>query len=185
MRRTPILTLIFFFLLLIMLPVVVANGDEDDEEDESDIGKNLGVAAMGTLSIGLIYIIFRRSYVYSQKYLKDEQHGDLKRALKRLYREFRSPLLLIHNAAMFIATLLGVIHGIIVGLGEDGIGISGWIAAGFMILLSSSGIVIWLRFRPIWNFRKQRRMIRFIHQQWLFSGFLLVALFAHVAILEN
>ena len=86
---------------------------------------------------------------------------------------------------MIIATVLGVIHGIIVGLGEIGIGVSGWIAAGSMIILSISGLIIWVRFRPIWNYRKQRTTIRFLHQQWLFTGIMLIALLLHVSIFED
>ncbi len=186
MKKIPILlrSLLIIFLIL-SIHQVKADEDEDEEDDAEDIGKNLGTAAIGLLSIGFSYIFLRRSYVYSRKYLSDEDHGELKQIIKTIHKKLRSPLLILHNATMIIATVLGVIHGIIVGLGEIGIGVSGWIAAGSMIILSISGLIIWVRFRPIWNYRKQRTTIRFLHQQWLFTGIMLIALLLHVSIFED
>ena len=118
-------------------------------------------------------------YVYSNKFLIKDEYQRLRENIRILYKQFRSPLLLIHNFSMIAATILGIIHGIVMGIEEEA-AIFGWIAAISMIILSFSGFVIWFKLKPIWSNRESRKFIRFLHRQWLFSGIFCVFLFIHL-----
>jgi hypothetical protein len=191
LKNVIVLQIISFYLIfvLIFLPAK-ANGDDDNGEHDDDEGgvfgedgsKELGYFAILLMIIGSGYILLKRTYVYSRRYLSKDEYPQLRNFIKETYSKLKSPFLNLHNVTMFLATLAAVIHGLVLGEAGEAIGISGWIAAIFMIVLSLSGAIIWLRFRPIWTYRTSRTHIRFIHQQWLFSGLMVLALIFHLFI---
>ncbi len=172
MKRKMTLTLSYLFILFLYIQTPVNAG----------IGKKLGVYSLDWLYIGSAYVILRRSYVYSRKYLSEERGEDLKLNIKEMYQNSRSPLLLLHNFVMILATIVGVVHGLLTGKHFKPIGIVGWLAVVFMILLSVSGYIIWQKFQPIWKYRKSRSQIRWIHKQWMFSTLLIIFLFLHLEV---
>ncbi|MCE7737382.1 MAG: PepSY domain-containing protein [Candidatus Heimdallarchaeota archaeon] len=147
--------------------------------------KNLGNLSLILMGIGSTYILLRRSYVYSKRYLVIEKYQPLKKNIANFYRKSKGPMLTLHNITMVIATIFAVIHGIFLEDDFKAIGITGWIAAILMIVLSISGLIIWAKFRPIWEFRTARTHLRFVHQQWLFSGIMVIPLILHTIVLED
>jgi len=168
------LTLFFSF-------TIFASADDEGGILGGDFAKNLGSGAVGFLGIGAIYIIAKRINIYSRKYLTDD-YKELKDTIQKLFSNFRSPLLSIHNIAMILATILAVLHGIGVGYENNSVTIFGWLSAGAMIILSLSGILVWSKLRPIWDSREQRKLVKFVHRQWLFSIILVVGLILHLII---
>lgn len=166
-------TLLYFYLFILFL--------DFQTPVSAGIGKKLGVYSLDWLYIGSSYVILRRISVYSKKYLSVER-GDLKRKIKEIYQKNRSPVLLLHNLVMILATIVGVLHGLLTGKHFKAVGIVGWLAVGFMILLSVSGYIIWQKFQPIWKYRDSRAQIRWIHKQWLFSAALIILLFLHLQV---
>lgn len=180
------------FIVLLLFLIVFANtvGVVADDDDEGGILGEDGVKEFGNWSlifmgIGSTYIVIRRTYVYSKRYLNDEAYKPVKEKIANFYKKSKGPMLTIHNTTMIIATIFALIHGIFLGDDFEAIGLSGWLAAILMVILSLSGLIIWARFRPIWDYRTSRTQLRFIHQQWLFSGIMVVALVFHTVILED
>lgn len=180
---------IHFLLLILLFPIIVKTVNADSDEDGGIFGedgaKELGNIAIILMVIGSSYIILRRSHVYSKLYISKEKYPKIRNFTKETYSKYKSFLLNLHYIVMLLATLAGLIHGILLGMEEFAVGITGWIASIFMILLSFSGIFIWYRFKPIWDYRKARTHLRFIHQQWLFSGLMIIALILHVGLFED
>ena len=173
-------------------------GDDDDHEGEDDdlyddhplFGgddnlKDLGVASLVVLSVGSIYILFRRTYVYSNRFLSKERYPEVKEFIKVNYHRFRQPVFLVHIYTSLIATLLAGIHGIPLIIGDKGMVISGLIAGSAMLILSLSGFVMWRRQKPFWENRESRKAIRWMHRQWLFTGLTVLGLILHLVFLED
>lgn len=167
-------TLLYFYLFILFL--------DFQTPVSAGIGKKLGVYSLDWLYIGSSYVILRRISVYSKKYLSDEKSGELKLKIKEIYQKTRSPTLLLHNFVMILATIFGVLHGLLTGRHFKPVGIVGWLAVVFMILLSVSGYIIWQKFQPLWSNRRTRSQIRWMHKQWMFSAALIIFLFLHLEV---
>lgn len=178
----------FYFVLLFLLIFSITNRVAAEHEGGlfgEDGVKKFGNFALIFMGIGSTYIVLKRSYVYSKRYLVSEKYQPLKKNIANFYKKTKGPMLTIHNITMIIATIFAVIHGIFLGDDFEAIGITGWIAAILMIILSMSGITIWAKFKPIWDYKSHRTYLRFIHRQWLFSGLMIIALLMHTVILED
>lgn len=180
MKRKMSLTFLFFFILFLYVQTPVSA-----DGAAKDFGKKMGKYSLDWLYIGASYVVLRRTYVYSRKYLSNERAGDLKPKIKEIYQKCRSPLLLLHNIVMILATIVGIIHGVFLGKHTKPIGIVGWLAVSLMTILSVSGYLIWQKFKPVWNYRKSRTQIRWLHKQWLFSILLIIFLFLHLNVFDD
>lgn len=177
-------TKLLVFSLLVLLSISMIAAEEfghDGHEGDDDLGEGTGSAAIAFSMMGFIYVAVRRAQVYS-KYLGEDKK-QIKDVIKGVYRKYRKPLIIFHNIVNILATVFAGIHGIIMtssGEGESSV-IFGWIAGGAMFLLTVSGILIWYRFKPIWDYRASKTALRFVHRQWLFTGIYLIAFLIHLA----
>lgn len=177
-RLTPKAFIFFLvFLLILNFITTVTAEHEDDDEDQ---GENLGVVALGLLGIGAWYVIVRRTYSLINS-LDKEKYADLHEKNRQIYRRIRKPLLLIHNWTMGISTIVGGIHGVLMFDGfDDESFLSGTIALIIMALISILGMIMFFRFKPLWEDKRTKKLIRFIHRQWILSVFLIIAIIIHI-----
>ncbi|MCG3219499.1 MAG: hypothetical protein KAR35_10855, partial [Candidatus Heimdallarchaeota archaeon] len=115
-RKIGIITLITLLISLGIFSQVLADDDDDDDDDDSsffggeDQLKELGDLSLIFLAIGSFYILFRRTYVYSNRYLSKERYPEVKSFIKVNYHRFRQPVFLVHIYASLIASVLAIIH---------------------------------------------------------------------------
>ncbi|MHA1226482.1 MAG: DUF4405 domain-containing protein [Candidatus Hodarchaeales archaeon] len=55
-------------------------------------------------------------------------------------------------------------------------------AAFSMVIMCFSGLIMWRKFWPFWEYKKSRVFVRWIHRQWVFAGILVISLLIHTAI---
>jgi hypothetical protein len=164
---------------LFTITAVADEHGEFGEEGEGGIAGALGSFAVFLLGVGFIYVVTRRSFVYS-KYL-DAEFDHVKENIRNIYKRFRKPLLNLHSIILIVATVVAGIHGVLLMDGEGANILAGWGAFAAMVLLSISGIIIYFRFRPIWEFRSSKGMLKLVHRQWLFTIIGAILLLIHVA----
>ena len=194
-QKIVLLTFITLLISIGFFNQVLGDDDDDDYDDDlyddhpffggDDNLKDLGELSLVFLGIGSFYILFRRTYVYSNQFLSKERYPEVKAFIKVNYHRFRRPVFLVHVYASLIATLLAGIHGIPLLIGDEGMVLSGILAGGSMLILSLSGFVMWRRQKPFWSNRDSRKAIRWMHRQWLFTGLTVLGLFLHLVLLED
>ncbi|MHA2503394.1 MAG: hypothetical protein ACXAE3_11040 [Candidatus Kariarchaeaceae archaeon] len=167
--------LLWLFLILLIITPVAA--DDHLEEDES--GEHLGTLAIFFLILGSPYIMLRRLLVYSRRL--DDSNGEFKEHVRRMYHNIRSNMLRLHNYSMLVATGVGLVHGLLLINRELGDTIFGILTLLAMILLSLSGILMYYRFRPVWDNRSARGFTKFLHRQWLLTIIMSITLILHIA----
>lgn len=174
--------LIFGFILFLTLSIlVIVSADDDDEgeeDDENEFGKKFGVAAMGLLGVGSIYIFIRRIVLWYPKI--SGSNPEVAKSMKRLFARFRPQLMLLHQVFMVLATGSALIHGLTVEREFESREIFGWAAAITMIIISTLGMLMWRQLRPFLKKIDLFTPIRFIHKQWILSVFLLIFLILHL-----
>lgn len=170
---------LIFVLLLFSVATIAQEHDEFDEGGEGGFAGALGSLAVFLLAVGFIYVVSRRSFVYS-KYL-DAEFDHVKETIRNTYKRYRKPLLNLHSIILIVATVVAGIHGILLMDGEGANVLAGWAAFGTMVLLSISGIIIYFRFKPIWEFRNSKGLLKLVHRQWLFTIIGAILLLIHVA----
>lgn len=176
MKKLKYLTLGLLILLKFSLFVIA---EDKIGEGNEDLGEGMASFTIILLGFGVLYVLLRRSFVLS-KYLSPE-YDHIKERMLTAYRRFRKPLLYLHSIVLFASTITAGIHGFLFLEGESEAVVSGSIAFAFMVLLSLSGIFIHYKFRPVWEYRKAKTAIRFVHRQWLFSILVIIALIFHLA----
>ena len=143
------------------------------------MGEKFGTVAISFTGLGALYVLLKRFYLGSKLVLKTEEQKDQLDKIKNFYKKFRLPVLQLHYISLIIATVAASIHGFFL-FGEDTVvSIFGSIAVLTMIMLSTAGIIIWRKFKRIWNHRESRTVIRYVHRQWLFTIIFLTALLFH------
>jgi len=176
---------VLFYFLLVWNKIHLTRADDHSGESSglsNDFGEALGTVSIVFLSIGAVYVLIRRISILSKMYLTKKEHLIYQEYIKIGYQKSRRILLDIHYWVMIFATIAAVIHGIILTRDSDLlVGIFGWIAASAMIILSISGIIIWVKWKPVWQYRESRSQLRFIHKQWLFSGVMIIGVLFHFA----
>ena len=111
--------------------------------------------------------------------LDDVEYQSQKDRFKEIFKQYRRPLLIIHNYAMLVATAIAIFHGIILFDGWGADEITGLIAVIIMVVLSIFGLILYYRFRPLWNHSPSRKFLRIIHRQWVLSIILIIFLIIH------
>ena len=158
------------------------NGGEGAGIFGEEGAKVFGSLALGLLALSFGYVLLKRGYIYSQRYLPKDEYKELITLIKRVYFQFRKPMFWLHVTVNIVATIFAVIHGYsFLGNVENIIlYYAGIIAALAMIILTISGIIMWRRFWPMWDYKEPRKLIRWLHRQWFFTGILLLALAFHL-----
>jgi len=173
------LSMILPFLIMV-LPVLADNDAGFERGGDGGFAGGLGNFAVFLLAVGAVYVALRVLYVWSKSWPED--YEEWKTLLKDLYRQYRKPLLTIHNWMMIAAVVVGGIHGIFL-LSRGGFQvITGIVAWGIMLFLAIFGTVIYYKMRPIWDKREVKGFVRFVHRQWILSIILIIALLIHVGI---
>lgn len=170
---------VIVLLSIASIQLTVLAGDLFEYEGPQELGEKAGTVALVLSSIGFAYVILRRTQVISKIYLSDEKK-ELKDKIRSTYKTWRKPLLYLHYWVNIGATIAAIIHGYILFDEELKMLITGLIATLAMFLLSVSGILIWKRFKPIWDYRTSRTALRYLHRQWLFTGIFLIGLILHL-----
>lgn len=191
MKKHLVFLLTFF--LLSALVITVYADDNFNYVGDADFARGLGTAAQILVFIGFAYSVLRRSYLTS-KYLPADyathvpKIGDqlpaqkvIQNFLRDTYKRFRRPVLILHYVVNAFATVLAIIHGyLFLNLQNiDDRQLTGIIAAAFMIIISFAGLLIWVRFRPIWNHREAKSVINFMHRQWVITIIFLIFFIIH------
>ncbi len=157
------------------------NGDYENERG-SDFAEGLGVTAIMMLFLGSLFVILKRLQVFSKLYLKGIEYEEVqitRKFISRFYREYRKPAFYLHAVTTFTATIVAALHGWLMGLQYDWVTYFGGLAVVSMIIMSLSGIVMWLKFWPLWEFEETKTMIKWIHRQWFFTGLMSVGTLIH------
>ena len=156
-----------------------ASADDDEGEDEYEFGEKFGVAAMGLLGVGSVYIFIRRIVNWYPRL--SGSNPEAAKSMKKLFARFRPQLMLLHQVFMILATVSAVIHGLTVEREFETREVFGWAAAITMILISTLGMLMWRQLRPFLRKVDLFTPIRFIHKQWILSVFLIIFLVIHLA----
>lgn len=160
------------------------SGSEPSRTLLQTIGKVLGEVTAGLLVIGFSYVILNRSYVIIRKYIPKEENPDLIRQVQDFYAQYRQPIFYVHVSINTLAIFIAIVHGSLVLIRNPLQADLGWLAVIVMIASSISGLVMWLKIRPIWGNKDVRAVIRASHRQWAFTIILIVVLFFHVILSE-
>lgn len=174
-----LLVILVFSVFIVKTQAVSHTEDEEEDEDEDERGEELGTIALILLGFGGLYIVLRLVYRWSRSW--SVEHDNLKNKTLSTYRRFRKPLLLIHNISTILAVGVGGIHGFLLLGNESSEVITGIIAWGLMVLISIFGLIIFYKFRPVWDKRDAKDFVRFIHRQWILSVSLVVVLLIHIS----
>lgn len=113
------------------------------------------------------------------------QEPDYDRLLKQtrtVYMKLRIPTFLVHTLISLVATVIAVVHGLTVEQEGDFIFYTGWAAAVMMGIISITGLVMWRKYWPLWTTLETRKIVSFVHRQWLFTGLLGLFLFLHLVV---
>lgn len=170
-----IFLVVILFLSNASIQITVLADDLFENKDSEELGEKAGTVALVLSIIGFAYVILRRTQVISKTYLSDEKK-ELKDKIRSTYKTWRKPLLNLHFWVNIGATVAALIHGYFLFDEELKMVITGSIATLAMLLLSVSGILIWKRFKPIWDYRTSRTALRYVHRQWLFTSVFLFGL---------
>ncbi len=185
MKAKLLAGLVIIFLLFSTYHVLADDDGGFGREGESgEFGKDLGSLAVAMLVLGGGYVVLRRGYVLAKKLklTEHEQYGDL---IKETYKSLRGPMMIGHLITNILATVFGALHGLSMNEYTQLTYYSGWLAVLAMLILSVSGLIIYLKFKPFWKYRESRTFIRFLHRQWLISGLLVFFILLHLAVAED
>lgn len=172
---TAMLSVLFYFLF-----DAVQNLDLNAPGEDDDFAEGLGSAAVNFVWIGALYFFLRRIYEIIRG-LDKAKYGDIQKESIKWYRKLRKPLLWIHNISLIIATILGLVHGLFLLDDDFGVVYTGVFAVLFMVLLSTSGLIIYYKYRPIWNKRQIKGAVRYVHRQWVYSLLFVIYILLHTS----
>ena len=173
-----------FMLLVTVVSVSADSGLEANKTLLQTIGKGLGEVTAGLLVLGFSYVIFNRSYVLIRKYVPKESNPDLIKQIQEFYVQYRKPIFYLHVSINTLAIFVAIIHGLLVLIRNEFQADLGWLAVIIMIASSVSGLIMWLKIRPLWDSKDIRAIVRASHRQWIFTTLLVVVLFFHVIMSE-
>ena len=166
-------------LLLVFSFITFVSADDDGGEDENEFGEKFGVAAIGLLGVGSVYIFIRRIVNWYPRI--SGSNPEAAKSMKRLFARFGPQLMIVHQVFMILATISAVIHGLTVEREFESRELFGWAAAITMMLISTFGMLMWRQLRPFLRKVDLFTPIRFIHKQWILSVFLVIFLAIHLA----
>lgn len=105
-----VLWLLTLLILTQLISTSLANGGDDDVED---LAKVLGWAAVGLISVAILYVIFYQLFLHSRKILPKNYKFEKRRDnIKKVYMKVKKPLSLLHYFTAFTAIIILLIHGI-------------------------------------------------------------------------
>ncbi len=147
-------------------------------------GGALGGIAITVLIISFAFPVLRRGTILTRRYLSDDEFSELKKTIQEIYQLSKKPLFYLHVVANGGVIAFGTLHALTVEL-ENGFRMTtGILALGTLFILSISGLIMWIRLRPLWDHKETRKVIRWFHSQWLLTGLVLLFLFLHIGLGE-
>ncbi len=153
-----------------------AQEDEEDDDDE-DFTKDIAYVSIGLFVVSGLTIIIYFTNKYSRRLFKGEEvkAHEKRDWISRTYRKIRKPLNWIHYFAGFGALTVLFIHGIYLSGKDETLVAIGWVTAAFYIFYVLSGLIIWMKIKPFWNYKKVIKILNKIHQSFiLFSGIVII-----------
>jgi hypothetical protein len=182
--RKTLLGALFILILVISISQIqstYAQEDEEDEEDEEDddedFAKDLGYVSIGLFVVSGITIIIYFTNKYSRRLLKGEEAKtqETRDWISKNFRKIRKPLNYIHYLVGFGALTVLLIHGIYLSAKDEALVVIGWITTAFYSFYVLSGLIIWLKIKPFWNFKKAMKIMNKIHRSFiLFIGIVVI-----------
>ncbi|NHJ33734.1 MAG: hypothetical protein FK732_12810 [Asgard group archaeon] len=169
----------FFLIYLVSFSLTsVANDDNGDEngDDDDDRGKNIAYVSIGFFVATAVTNSIYMTNKYARRFLGDEgKSKETKDKISQIYRKIRKPLNYIHYVVGFAALTTLLIHGIKFSNKDEKLVAIGWVTTVVYIFYVLSGLVIWLRIKPIWNSKKTIRVLNKIHKSLiLFIGIIVL-----------
>jgi hypothetical protein len=180
--------ILFVFISVSQIQTSIANGDngEDEEDDEDeDFTKDFAYASIGLFVVSGITIIIYFTNRFSRKLLKREgKPQETKEWISSTFRKIRKSLNYIHYLVGFGALTVLFIHGIYLSGKDESLVAIGWVTAAFYIFYVISGLVIWLKIKPFWNFKNAMKILNKIHRSVLLFSVIILIHIIHVIIAD-
>ena len=177
-KRILISTGIAFILVISIGFSFNSSADDDNNGDDDDFVKDLAYVSIGLFVATAVTISVYMTNKYSRRFLGDEgKPKEVKEGIGQIYRKIRKPLNYIHYFVGFAALTTLLIHGIRFSNKDEKLVAIGWVTTAVYIFYILSGLVIWLKIRPIWNSKITIRIINKIHRSFiLFIGIVVLHL---------
>ncbi|MHA2309492.1 MAG: hypothetical protein ACXABJ_09465, partial [Candidatus Heimdallarchaeaceae archaeon] len=75
-------------------------------------------------------------------------------------------------------------HGIYLSTKDETLVAIGWVTAAFYIFYVLSGIIIWLKIKPFWNFKKAMKIMNKIHRSVILFSSIVIIHIIHVILAD-
>jgi hypothetical protein len=184
-RHSNFLKIIFLFLLgflslNILISASVANGSDDN-----GFAEDLGWAAVGLISIAILYIIFYQLFINSRKILpKNDKFEKRRDTIKKIYLKVKKPLSFVHYFATFTAIIILLIHGTFLVRNENEAVIPGLIAGVFYILFVSIGFLIKVVLKKPKKTVKLKRKLFKVHTSLIILVIIIALTITHIILAD-
>ena len=163
-----------------------AQEDEEEEEDEDgDFAKDIAFASIGLFVASGITIIIYFTNKYSKKLLRGEgKPQETREWISKSYRKIRKPLNYLHYLVGFGALTVLFIHGIYLSNKDETLVAIGWVTAAFYIFYVISGVIIWSKIKPFWNYTKAMKILNKIHRSIILFISIVIIHIVHVLLAD-
>ena len=184
-----VLLILFVIVLIIQNSVISVVADDEDDEDEEDddfedISENLAWASVGLFVVSSVYVLLYQAFRITRKFSDEGNMSEFKNNYRNFFLKIRKPLLYIHYIAGLAALVTLLIHGILLTKGDDEPIAVGWATAGIYIFYILTGVILWLKVKPLWSWRKVRKSLLYIHRSLLLFAIVIIIHIVHVAIAD-
>ena len=153
-----------------------------DIEWEDDDIKNLGVAALGLFSLGLIYVFFFQIMRLTLKLNKEKERNVVFKAnYQKFFKVVRKPLQWLHYLAGTAAIVLLAIHGIGMLPEDNEKAVLGIVTGSFLAFYVLTGFIIKIILAKAKKAKKLKKYLFFIHRSLIVILIVLGIHIAHVA----
>lgn len=188
-RLLFVLLVLFVTILIIQNSVISVTADDEDEEDEDDdefedLSENLAWASVGLFAISSMYVFFYQTFRITRKFSDEGSMSDFKNSYRTFFLKIRKPLLYIHYITGLAALVTLLIHGILLTNGDDEPIAVGWATAAIYIVYILTGIILWLKVKPFWSWKKVRKALIYIHRSLFLFAIVIIIHIVHVAIAD-
>ncbi len=195
MKRKALLTSILLLGIIISFSLCLttdAKNPEDPEDpkdpsddDGEDFAKDLAYVSIGLFATSAVTISIYFTNKYSRKLLKGEgKPQEVKKRITKTFLKIRKPLSYIHYIVGFGALTVLFIHGIYLSTKDETLVAIGWVTASIYIYYVVSGMIIWLKIKPIWNYKKAIRIMNKIHRSFILFASIVIIHIIHVILAD-
>lgn len=183
-----IVLLIAFFITFLLVQNMIVNVTADDDEDDNgddefeDLSSSLGWASVGLFVISSLYIVFYQTFRISRKFSDEGNFASLKENIRVVFLKIRKPFLYTHYFAGFFALVTLLIHGILLTRADEEPVAVGWATGAIYIFYILTGIILWLKIKPFWSWKKIRKSLLYVHRSLLLFAIVIIIHIVHLAI---